>query len=232
MQYRELVLVSHHLCPYVQRSLITLDEKRIPHQRRYIDLSDKPTWFLDLSPMGKVPLLEVDGREIVFESAVICEFLDEVTPGSLHPADPLAKARHRAWIEFGSQLLSDIGGLYNAATEEAFCARVDVIHGKLKRLEQEIEGPWFGGDEFGLVDATYGPIFRYFDTLDSHLPNDVFRASPKVRSWRERLAKRPSVRGAVADDYPSRLTEFLLRRGSFLSERMARVAQPLMGAEV
>lgn len=230
MQYNDLVLISHHLCPYVQRSLITLAEKRILHQRRYVDLGNKPQWFRDLSPLGKVPVLQVNGEEVVFESAVICEFLDEVTPGSLHPSNPLAKARHRAWIEFGSQLLNDIARLYNAGSEATFNDCVEVIHGKLLRLEPEIQGPLFAGDRFSLIDAAYGPIFRYFDTLDPYLPFDVFRDSPGVRAWRGALAHRPTVRDAVAEDYPERLKDFLLRRDSHLSTRIAGAEQAMAGA--
>lgn len=220
MQFDELVLISHNLCPYVQRSVVTLAEKCIAHQRVYLDLGNKPQWFLELSPLGKVPVLQVNGEATVFESAVICEFLDEVTPGSLHPSDPLAKARHRAWIEFGSQILNDIARLYNAGTEPAFNDGVEVINGKLQRLEPEVRGPWFDGERFSLVDAAFGPIFRYFDTLDSYLPFDVFQDAPNIRAWRMMLADRPSVREAVADDYPTRLREFLLRRDSYLSTRM------------
>lgn len=221
MQYNDLVLISHHLCPYVQRSLITLAEKRIPHQRRYVDLGNKPQWFRELSPLGKVPVLQVNGEAVVFESAVICEFLDEVTPDSLHPFDPLAKARHRAWIEFGSQLLNDIARLYNASAEATFNDCVEVIHGKLLRLEPEIQGPLFAGDRFCLIDAAYGPIFRYFDTLDPYLPFDVFQDSPAVKAWRGELARRPTVQDAVTEDYPARLKDFLLRRDSHLSTRIS-----------
>ena len=109
MQQHEFTLISHHLCPYVQRSVIVLTEKNIHHERRYIDLSDKPEWFIELSPTGKVPALRVNHQATLFESAVICEYLNEITPGSLHSSDPLLKAQHRAWIEYGSQLLNDIG---------------------------------------------------------------------------------------------------------------------------
>jgi glutathione S-transferase len=109
-----LELVSHPLCPYVQRAVITLLEKGIPHDRTDIDLAHKPNWFRQISPLGKVPLLKV-GNDMLFESAVICEYLDEITPGSLHPPDPLERAHHRAWIEFGSGILNTIAGLYNAS---------------------------------------------------------------------------------------------------------------------
>ena len=112
-------LVSHDLCPYVQRSVILLTEKAIPHERVTVDLSAKPDWFRTISPLGKVPLLLV-GEAVLFESAVICEYLDETTPGSLHPTDPLDKAQHRAWIEFGSSTLGDIAGFYGAKDPAAF----------------------------------------------------------------------------------------------------------------
>ena len=77
----DLELVSFKLCPFVQRSVITLKRKAAPYSIRYVDLADPPDWFLALSPARKVSLLVVDGTDVVFESAVINEFVDEVTPG-------------------------------------------------------------------------------------------------------------------------------------------------------
>jgi glutathione S-transferase len=91
----ELVLVSHHLCPYVQRAAIALTEKSVPFERQYVDLADKPAWFRRISPLGKVPLLRV-GTKVIFESAVIIEYLEETTPFPLHVADPLTRARERS----------------------------------------------------------------------------------------------------------------------------------------
>src|SRR5690606_7690385 len=106
-----LVLVSHALCPYVQRAAIALREKGVPFERVDIDLSNKPAWFLALSPLGKTPVLLVPRNghfETVFESAVICDFLDETIAPPLHPADALERARHRAWIEVASSTLNQI----------------------------------------------------------------------------------------------------------------------------
>ena len=97
----KLELISFHLCPFVQRSVITLKEKGADYAVTYIDLADKPEWFLRISPEGKVPVLRVDDEHIIFESAVINEFVNEVTPGDLHPSDPVQKAYNRAWIAFG-----------------------------------------------------------------------------------------------------------------------------------
>lgn len=108
-------LVSHALCPYVQRAAIALAEKGVRFERRTVDLADKPAWFRAVSPLGKVPLLiarDGGGREtVLFESAAICEYLEETAPGPrLHPDDPLARARARGWIEFGSAILADLWG--------------------------------------------------------------------------------------------------------------------------
>jgi glutathione S-transferase len=54
-----LELVSHVLCPYVQRAVIALTEKRVPHTRTDIDLAANPAWFRAISPLGRVPLLRV-----------------------------------------------------------------------------------------------------------------------------------------------------------------------------
>ena len=102
-----LKLISHKLCPYVQRAVIALKEKGVPFERIDIDLANKPDWFLKLSPLGKVPVLVVttdEGEVALFESNVICEYIEETQGGAkLHPADPLKRAEHRAWMEFGSR---------------------------------------------------------------------------------------------------------------------------------
>lgn len=217
----QLTLVSHHLCPYVQRAVIVAQEKGIVFERTDIDLGDKPDWFLAISPTGKTPLLRVrdlDNLEhILFESAPIAEYLDEIRPGPLLPADPLIRARHRAWVEFASAILSDIAGLYAAPDAGSYDAKAAVLRARFAQLEAALAGPWFAGECFGLVDAAFGPVFRYLDTferlLDLYLTPDL----PKLTPWRQALADRPSVRAAVAADYPTRLETFLKNRGSHMS---------------
>ncbi|WP_265519401.1 glutathione S-transferase family protein [Nitratireductor luteus] len=211
----DLTLISHHLCPYVQRAAIALVEKGAPFERVYIDLSNKPTWFLTLSPLGKVPVLQVihgDGRETaVFESAVICEYIEETQAGtSLHPADPLERARHRAWIEFGSAVLGDIWNLETATGPERYHAAQQRLTEKFGRVEAELaDGSYFAGPDFSLVDAAFAPVFRYFNVFDQLASHGIFDKTPKVRAWRSALSERPSVIQAAADGYEDRLHVFL-----------------------
>lgn len=218
----EFELITHVLCPYVQRSVIVLSEKRIPYRRTDIDLANKPKWFQEMSPLGKVPVLVVGEQQSLFESAVICEYLDEVTPGSLHPEDPLERADHRAWIEFGSGLLSGIAQLYNAPTQEAFDASRETLRARFGQLETRLgSGPYFSGENFQIIDAVYAPIFRYFDVFESVVDLGILENVEKVHIWRDHLRTRESVRKAVSLDYPDRLLAFVRGRGSYMSQLVA-----------
>jgi len=224
---RPLTLVSHALCPYVQRAAIALIEKDIPFERITIDLARKPSWFTAISPLGRVPLLRVGtdaGDEaVLFESAAICEYLEDTTPHPLHPADPLVRARHRAWMEFGSNVLNLIGGFYNTPDDATLVQRRDEIRARFVTLEAELassDSPYFAGTDFTLVDAVFGPVFRYFDRFDAIEDFGFFDGLPRMAAWRSALAQRPSVKAAAHPDYARLLDAFLKARNSALSRRM------------
>jgi glutathione S-transferase len=214
-----LTLVSHALCPYVQRASIVLEEKQAAFTRRDVDLADKPDWFMAVSPLGKTPVLLV-GETPIFESAVICEYLDDTLAPRLHPADPLRRARHRAWMEFGSAVLDGIAALYNAPEEASLHARRDDLVQRFTVLEASLgAGPYFDGQCFSIVDAVFGPVFRYFDTIERIGDFGFFDATPRVRAWRRALAMRSSVRRAVGADYGANLLAFIEARDSALGRR-------------
>jgi glutathione S-transferase len=88
---------------------------------------------------------------------------------------------------------------------------------KFQRVEAALgDGPFFAGGRFSMVDAVFAPIFRYFDVFDRLAPTGVFDSLPKIAAWRTALAGRPSVRGAVADDYAERLKTFLGHHDAWL----------------
>tara|TARA_R110000782_G_scaffold87419_3_gene169377 strand:+ start:278 stop:979 length:702 start_codon:yes stop_codon:yes gene_type:complete len=223
MSYPELHLISHKLCPYVQRARIVLAEKNIPHTIEFIDLSNKPDWFLKISPLGKVPVLCVDSRPL-FESAVIAEYLDEISPGSLHPVDAFEKAYNRSWIEFASATLALIATFYRAADARSIAIATRSLREQFVRLNGELgTGPWFNGAAFSIVDAAFGPVFRYFDVIDQVADFGFLDGLSHVKAWRTALAARPSVRNAVVGDYYERLRAFFLGLDSELG-RMIETA--------
>lgn len=154
-----LTLVSHALCPYVQRVAIVMAEKGIAHWSLEVDFANKPQWFLDIFPLGKTPVLDVGGR-VLFEFSVICEYLEESYPRALHPKQPLARAQHRSWMEFSSSILNKIAGFYSAPDNALFSQKRDALAVQFQRLESElVSAPYFYGGSFSMVDAFFAPVF-------------------------------------------------------------------------
>lgn len=219
-----LTLISHPLCPFVQRAAIVLLEKGASFDRIDVDLAAKPDWFLALSPTGKVPLLKVgqtDGTDaILFESMVICEYLDETQDGSsLYPADALSRAQQRAWIEFGTATLADAWQFLNAKDRPTADAKQTAVRDKLQRLERVLdESLYFAGPSFGMVDAVFAPLFRYFDILDPTVSRPIFEDLPRILAWRAALAARQSVVAAVVGDYAERFRQHLRQHQALLAD--------------
>ncbi len=202
-----LLLVSHALCPYVQRCIALLEHKGVAYELRHVDLSDKPGWFLDLSPTGKVPLLVVDGT-VLFETAAICEYLDETTTGALLPDAPTARARHRAWIAQVSEMLTAAWGMLRAAEPRERSAAVESLGARLDGLMVAFSidgGAFFGGAAPGLVDFAVAPLLRQLGALGSIDPElNLLDSRPELSSWAERLFALPAVKASVPGDFEAR----------------------------
>ena len=215
-----LTLISHALCPYVQRAAIAMTEKGMDFDRRVVDLANKPHWFRAVSPLGKTPVL-LTQETAIFESAVILEYLEDTGPCPLHPSNPLRRAEHRSWIEFGSAILDDIGGFYSAENAIGFETKRMALKAKFARVEAQLDiGPLFEGKLFSAVDAVYGPIFRYFDVFDGIVDFGIFEGLEKCLAWRSTLSARSSVKSAVGADYGDLLRKFLAARKSHISSLM------------
>ncbi|ROR35024.1 glutathione S-transferase family protein [Inmirania thermothiophila] len=216
-----LELVSFKLCPFVQRSVITLLHKKARFRITYIDLADPPPWFREISPLGKVPLLRV-GDAVIFESAVINEYIDETHPPPLHPADPLRRAVNRAWIEFGSECLGDLYRIVTAADETALEKACATLRGKLERMEGVLgEGPFFNGEAFSLVDAAWAPLLMRLELLRPLVPVYGPEALPRLARWSEVLLAAPEVRESVVPEFETLFREHILERGGALAARLA-----------
>ena len=194
-------LISFKTCPFVQRAAITLGYKKVEHEVTYIDLADPPDWFLDISPLAKVPILKVDG-EILFESAVINEYLDDITGGELQPKDSLARAKNRAWVEFASDMLGNTYMMKTAAEKDKYEKYRDLLVSQLRRVENRLgDGPWFNGEDFSLADTAFAPWFAHnaianyrFSVIDS-------ATMPKLDAWSKRLLALPAVKNSVVAEF-------------------------------
>jgi glutathione S-transferase len=172
-------------CPYAARVRIVLAEKGIEVEVVEIDLSDRPAWFYEKNPLGRVPVLEEDGWPLP-ESAVIMEFLEERYPEPpLLPPDPADRAAVRLLI-FRDDELTDP---YYAFRRGEDGGR-EQLEGALARLDVSLaERPYLGGVDYGLADIAFVPwILRARDMLGVEL--DGF---PSLSDWLGRLERRPAI---------------------------------------
>ena len=214
-------LISFKTCPFVQRAAITLGYKNVEHKITFIDLAEPPEWFLEISPLGKVPVLKVDG-EVLFESAVINEYLDEITGSELQPKDPLARAKNRAWIEVASNMLGNSYMMKTATDQENYEKYRDQLVSHLHRVEKRLgDGPWFNGEQFSLADTAFAPLFAHGAVANYRFSVIDPVTMPKVDAWSKRLLALPAVKNSVVAEFEELYLAALERGNSYLWQTKA-----------
>jgi glutathione S-transferase len=152
------------------------------------DLGNKPKDLLQLNPYGKVPVL-VDGAAVVYESAIIDEYLEEQYPEvALMPKDPLARARIRISIDYCNTRVQRAAGFiaHNYKVEESGTE----LRTYLENLNRQMQGREYIADEYSLADITYIPFFVRRERYQARIGDDL----PHLKAWMERLLERPAVR--------------------------------------
>ncbi len=202
--------------------MILLRAKEIEFDVTYINLQDKPDWFLEISPHGKVPVLKV-GDEILFESNAIAEYLDEVVEPRLHPEDPLARAKNRAWTDYVPTFAGAMSSIHYSKTREEMEAAVADVPEKLAKIEGALEGrgndgPYFNGPDLALVDAAYAPFLQRHLFVDKVLKNRIIDDYPLTKAWAETLLADERVTKAVPDNFEDEFIASLKRRGCYAAQ--------------
>ncbi|ROV99736.1 hypothetical protein VSDG_03136 [Cytospora chrysosperma] len=223
-----LKLYGGWFCPFVQRSWIVMHEKKIPHQYVEINPYHKAPEFLALNPRGLVPTLAVpvgagEGAEKkpLYESAVVCEYLDEAYDDKegkygprLLPEDAYERARCRLWIDHISNKI--IPGFYKFiqhTPEKAYSiddAREGFL-GAIKTLMKEMDGggPWFLGDRFSMVDIMLAPWAKRLFLIDFYKPGGLGIAEAREQDgetwtrwqeWFDAIVSRESVQDTWSDE--------------------------------
>lgn len=198
-------LSSFKTCPWVQRAAIVLQAKQVSYDIIYIDRDNRPAWFLAISPHSKVPVLQIDEKEALFESNAIAEYLDETAQPRLHPEDALHRARNRAWTDYVTTFASTISQAAYSNTEEEFTARTAKIAEPFKKLEEALakrgnSGPYFNGPKFSLVDAAYAPFLQRYTFLDRLRPIGIIEKYPLLTAWRDALLASAAVKASTVPE--------------------------------
>ncbi|KAI1086737.1 putative glutathione-S-transferase theta, GST [Rostrohypoxylon terebratum] len=234
-----LKLYGGWFCPFVQRAWIVLQEKRIPYQYIEINPYAKAPEFLALNPRGLVPTLGVPvdqsisngakevKRKPLYESAIICEFLDEAYNDatahgpSLLPEDAYERARCRLWIDHISGKI--IPGFYKFiqhtpekeyTIEEArgnFLGHIKTLVREMSESDDGESGPWFLGDRFSMVDIMLAPWAKRLFLIDHYKPSglgiptaghggDDEKLWARWGKWFDAIISRQSVKDTWSDD--------------------------------
>lgn len=192
-------LFSTSACPFAQRSRMVLAEKALDFELVEIDLGNRPAWFNEISPYGKVPALRHQGR-VIYESAVINQYIDESFPDPpLMPADAHGRALARIWMDYcDSRLLPALLRLmmmrHDAEQQaDAQAKLVDSLHFiEHEGLRRIGEGPFWMGEEPTLVDFHYLPFFERFPVYEELAaavwPEDCTR----LKLWYQTVSQRQS----------------------------------------
>jgi glutathione S-transferase len=223
-------LCSFKTCPWVQRAAIVLREKQVPYDITYIDRTNRPDWFLAVSPHAKVPVLLIDGKHALFESNAIAEYLDETTAPRLHPEDPIARAHNRAWTDYVPTFASTISNAAYADTEEEFVARIGKIADPCGKLEEALgkrgnAGPYFNGSKLSLVDAAYGPFLQRYTFMDRLRPLGILERFPLLAAWRDALLAAPALKASTVPEIEAAWQENLIARGRWLGKLVSAEAR-------
>ena len=196
--------------------------KDVDFEVTYINLREKPDWFLEISPHGKVPVLSVDD-EVLFESNAIAEFLDETVAPRLHPEDPIKRARNRAWTDFVPDFAKALSGVYYTKTKDEMEKGLEAAPKRVSRLEEAIakergnDGPYFNGDTLCLVDAAYAPFLQRFAFVERVLQTGLLKQFPLVQAWSDALLANEVVTGAVAPNFEEEFVANLKRREFYVA---------------
>ena len=210
--------------------MIVLRAKTVEFRVTYIDLGDKPDWFLEISPHGQVPVLVVDGVPL-FESNAIAEYLEETIAPPLHPSDPIRRARNRAWNDFIPTFSGDLYSLFWCENEADLPGHLAAARRRVTKLEEALanergnDGPFFNGGELSLVDAAYAPFLHRLALVEEKAQTGVLDGFPLVSAWTEALVGDPRITESVHESFRDRFVGNLVSRGACAGAFFAEAAE-------
>lgn len=195
-------LIGALTSPYVRKVRVVMAEKKLDYQLITEDVWSADTRIQDYNPLGKVPCLVMEGGEAVFDSRVIVEYLDTLSPvGKLIPATGRERAEVKTWEALADGLLDAAilarleatwPGRAEGERSAAWIARqLDKVRASLKSMSQGLgDKPFCSGIHLSLSDIAVGCALGY---LDFRFPDIAWRADhPNLHKLYDKLMQRQS----------------------------------------
>ncbi|OAN10862.1 glutathione S-transferase [Photobacterium jeanii] len=203
-------LISFKNCPFVQRVMGALITKEIPFEIEYIELSNKPQWFLDIAPNGQVPVLITEDKTVLFESDAIVEYLDDKY-APIEALTPEQKAQDRAWSYQASKHYMPQCGTMGSKDKETFETRLANLSKAFAKAENKLgDSAFFKGDYISNVDIAWLPLLHRAAVIKEKSGVDMLDGFPKVQQWQAALLASGLPEKTVPQDFVATFSGFYL----------------------
>ncbi|WP_394497769.1 glutathione S-transferase family protein [Shewanella sp. ENK2] len=212
-------IISFKICPFVQRVTAALAAKNIAYEIEYISLSDKPQWFLDISPNGQVPVMVTDNGTALFESDAIIEYIeDEYGPLEQNVTNE-QRALDRAWSYLGAKHYLAQCGTMSSKNQTTFEERLAKLYKAFHKMENQLSGHtrFFKSDELSNVDIAWLPLLHRANIVKQKTGQDMLCGLPKVQAWQQAVMASGLIEKTVANDFTEKFADFYLTN-TFLAE--------------
>lgn len=212
-----LKVVSFKICPFVQRITAMLEAKDLPYEVEFISLSDKPQWFLDISPNGQVPLLITEEGAALFESDAIAEYLEDAYPKLQPQLSATQTALNRAWSYLGSKQYLVQCSAQSSKDIATLKERTAKLATSFAKVEKEL-GPhrYFNSDELSMVDLAWLPVLHRAQIIKEKTGYDFIHGYPKVQAWQHALLATGIAEKSVPEDFLEHFSNYYLSANTLL----------------
>lgn len=210
-------VVSFKICPFVQRVIALLEAKKIPYEIEFINLNNKPRWFLDISLNGQVPILIAESGQTLFESDAIVEYLDDIYPPIETDVSHEQRAVDRAWSYQASKHYLVQCSAQRSADKETLAERTEKLGKAFAKAEKVLgDGPYFKGESLSNVDIAWLPLLHRAAIINIHSCYDFIGMYPKVKAWQSEMMSTGLAEKSVSEDFVEAFSDFYLSDNTFL----------------
>ena len=215
----------------MQRVTALLEAKNKSYEVEYINLSDKPEWFLQISPNAQVPILITNENEVLFESDALVEYIEEVVPETLFDPSPVIKTQERAWSYLASKHYLVQCSAQRSNNKEILIERSEKLKKAFEKLDQRLTGnKFFNGGTIGMVDIAWLPLLHRAAIIEANSGYDFIGSFGKVKALQENILGSGLCEKSVSKDFEERFGAFYLSEETYLGQCMkSKKGEPCCG---
>lgn len=212
-------IVSFKICPFVQRVTALLEAKQKSYDIEYINLSNKPDWFLEKSPHGQVPILITDDGEALFESDAIVEYIEEVAEPSLFNKRAKIRAQERAWAYLATKNYLVQCSAQRSKTKDILIEKSVKLQTAFSKFESELtDTSFYKSNDIGMVDIAWLPLLHRANIIQKHSGYDFLNSYPRLKKLQTNIVSSGLADKSVSKDFEDKFTAFYLSSQTYLGQ--------------